>query len=93
MTEIVRSEAVLGGDPRLEGRRISVLQISEMVLDGDQSPEYVADQLDISLGDVHSALAYITTILRKWSRCGLATRRWRSLLPSALSDPVTSNGD
>lgn len=58
MTEIVETEGVLGGKPRLDGTRISVLQIAERVLDLDQSPEHVADQLDISLGAVHAALAY-----------------------------------
>ena len=58
MTEIVRTDDVLGGDPRLDGRRISVLQIIDLVLEADRSPEYVADQLDISLAEVHTALAY-----------------------------------
>lgn len=58
MTEIVTTEDVLGGEPRLEGRRISVLQVTDMVLDAGHSPEYVADQLDISLAEVHTALAY-----------------------------------
>jgi len=58
MTEIVRTGDVLGGDPRLDGRRISVLQIADMILEADRSPEYVADQLDISLAEVHTALAY-----------------------------------
>jgi uncharacterized protein (DUF433 family) len=55
---IVASEDTLGGDPRLEGRRISVLQIAERVLTHDQSPENVADQLDVTMAEVHEALAY-----------------------------------
>lgn len=58
MTRIVSTDDVLGGEPRLESRRISVVQIADMVLEGDHSPEYVADQLDISLADVHGALSY-----------------------------------
>jgi uncharacterized protein (DUF433 family) len=58
MTDIVHTDGVLGGKPRLEGHRISVLQIADMVLDAGHSPEYVADQLGISLSDVHTALAY-----------------------------------
>jgi uncharacterized protein (DUF433 family) len=58
MTEIVRTEDVLGGDPRIEGRRISVLQIADMVRESDHSPEYVADQLDLTLAEVYTALAY-----------------------------------
>ena len=56
--EIVRTEGVLGGEPRLEGRRISVLQIAERVVTHGQEPEHVADQLDISLAEVYHALAY-----------------------------------
>ena len=55
---IAASEGVLGGEPRLEGRRISVFQIAERILTHDQSPEYVADKLDISLAEVHEARAY-----------------------------------
>lgn len=58
MTDIVHTEGVLGGKPRLEGHRISVLQIADMVLEAGHSPEYVADQLAISLSEVHTALAY-----------------------------------
>jgi uncharacterized protein (DUF433 family) len=58
MADIVRTEDVMGGEPRLAGHRISVLQVAEMVLQGDHSPEYVADQLDLSLAEVHAALSY-----------------------------------
>lgn len=58
MANIVKTDGVLGGKARLEGRRISVLQITERVLELEQEPEFVADQLDISLGAVYSALAY-----------------------------------
>lgn len=57
-TRIVRSDDVLGGEPRLEGHRVSVLQIAEMVADGDHDPAYVADQLGLSLAAVHRALTY-----------------------------------
>lgn len=55
---IVESEDVLGGKPRLAGRRISVLQVAELALDHGEDPATVADQLDISLAEVHEALAY-----------------------------------
>lgn len=58
MVEIVRSEGVLGGDPRIEGTRIGVLHVYELVARGEHAPVDVADQLGISLGDVYSALAY-----------------------------------
>ena len=58
MPDIVRTEGVLGGEPRLAGHRISVLQVADMVLDAGNDPEHVADQLDISLAAVHAALSY-----------------------------------
>lgn len=58
MTRIVRTDDVLGGEPRIEGTRIGVLDVYELVIDGGYAPEDVADQLDRSLGDVYGALAY-----------------------------------
>jgi len=55
---IVTTEDVLGGKPRLDGHRVSVLQVAELVLDGGDDPADVADQLDLSLAEVHEALAY-----------------------------------
>jgi uncharacterized protein (DUF433 family) len=58
MADIVRTEDVLGGDPRIGGTRVGVLHVYELVVEGDNPPADVADQLDISLGEVYSALAY-----------------------------------
>ena len=58
MVEIVKTEGVLGGKARLEGRRISVYGIGESYVEVGTSPEEIADQLDISLAEVHAALAY-----------------------------------
>jgi uncharacterized protein (DUF433 family) len=55
---IVKTEDTLSGEPRLEGRRISVMQVAEMYIDGGMSPENVADQLGVGLDEVHEALAY-----------------------------------
>lgn len=55
---IVTTEGVLGGKPRLDGRRVSVLQVAELVADCGDDPVDVADQLDLSLAEVHEALAY-----------------------------------
>jgi uncharacterized protein (DUF433 family) len=54
---VISTDDVLGGEPRLEGRRISVLHVAELVV-GGHSPAHVADQLDISLAEVHEAMAY-----------------------------------
>lgn len=58
MAEIVRTGDILSGDPRIEGTRIGVLHVHELVAEGNHAPVDVADQLDISLGEVYSALAY-----------------------------------
>ena len=58
MAEIVRTDDVLGGDPRIEGTRVGVLHVYELVVGGGHSAADVADQLDLSLGEVYSALAY-----------------------------------
>ncbi|XGI82766.1 DUF433 domain-containing protein [Halorutilales archaeon Cl-col2-1] len=55
---VVKTEDTLGGEPRLEGRRVSVIQIADMVIKNGESPEYVADQLELGLDEVHEALAY-----------------------------------
>jgi len=55
---ILKTEDKLGGKPRLEQRCISVLQISEMYIDGGTSPELIADKLEIGLDEVHKAFVY-----------------------------------
>ena len=58
MAEIVRTDDVLGGDPRIDGTRSGVLDVHEFVVTGDRGPADVADQLDLTLEEVYSALAY-----------------------------------
>lgn len=55
---ITRDGGVLGGEPRIEGTRVGVRHVAARVIDGGQSPAYVADQLDISLSAVYEALSY-----------------------------------
>ncbi|MEM4782258.1 MAG: DUF433 domain-containing protein [Halalkalicoccus sp.] len=55
---ITRDPDVLGGDPRVDGTRVGVLQVYELAVTGGYAPEDVADQLGISLGEVHAALAW-----------------------------------
>jgi len=58
MTKIVRTEGVLGGDPQIEGTRVGVLHVQELIAEGNHSPADTADQLGVSLGEIHTALAY-----------------------------------
>lgn len=58
MGEIVSTDDVLGGAPRVEGRRIGVHHVASRVVDAGESPEQVAADFDIDMADVHRALAY-----------------------------------
>jgi uncharacterized protein (DUF433 family) len=58
MSEIVSTEDVLGGAPRIDGRRIGVHHIATQVIDAGEPPEQVAADYDLDIADVHRALAY-----------------------------------
>lgn len=58
MAEIVETDGVLGGQPRLEGRRIGVLQIHEWVVQDGRDPSAVAADYGLELADVYRALTY-----------------------------------
>jgi len=58
MSEIVSTDDVLGGAPRIEGRRIGVHHIAKRVIDAGESPEQVAADYDLDIADVHRALTY-----------------------------------
>ncbi|EMA56281.1 DUF433 domain-containing protein [Halococcus thailandensis] len=58
MTQIVSTEGTLGGEPRIDGRRIGVLHIAARVIDKGEHPEDVAADYELDLAAVHHALAY-----------------------------------
>lgn len=53
-----RIEREILSEPHVAGRRISVLQIHELVEHAGENPEAVADRYDLDLADVYHALAY-----------------------------------
>ena len=55
---IVATPDVLGGDPRIEGRRLSVFFIHEQVEGRGLDPQTVADRYDLDVAAVYRALAY-----------------------------------
>jgi len=55
---IVSTPDVLGGDPRVEGRRLSVCFIYEQVEGRGLAPQTVADRHDLDVASVYRALAY-----------------------------------
>lgn len=58
MPRIVSTEDVLGGDPRIEDRRIGVYHVYQRYVDGGETPEEIASGYDIPVAAVHAALAY-----------------------------------
>jgi uncharacterized protein (DUF433 family) len=58
MSEIVSTDGVMGGQPRIEGRRISVLQIVEWVHEEGMDPETIATEFDLDMAEIYRALAY-----------------------------------
>ena len=58
MPAIVKTDDVLGGDPRIEGHRIGVYLVYQRYVDGDDTPEEIAASYDISIAEIHAALAY-----------------------------------
>lgn len=55
---IVHDDAILGGEPRIQGTRVGVRHVAARVVDAGQSPAYVADQLALSLAEIYAALSY-----------------------------------
>lgn len=55
---VVKTSDVLHGEPRLEGTRIGVLQVGELVRKRGVEPENVADQLDLDTAQVRAATDY-----------------------------------
>lgn len=75
---IVSDEDVMGGEPRIEGRRITVRQIAELVVEGDEEAETVAERHDLDVADVYRALVYYQEHPEEMA----AVRRWRERLES-----------
>jgi len=55
---IVADEDVMGGEPRIQGRRISVRQVADLHENGGLAAEVIADRYDLDVADVYRALTY-----------------------------------
>lgn len=58
MTSIVATDDIRSGDPRIEGTRITVLDVKRRVIDNDEDPHVVAGEYDVSMANLFHALAY-----------------------------------
>jgi uncharacterized protein (DUF433 family) len=56
--QIVKTPDVLHGVPRLEGTRVGVLQVGELVREREWELDDVAEQLDLDIAQVRAAADY-----------------------------------
>ena len=56
MEGIVEDDAIRSGQPRIDGTRITVLDVKRRVIDGGEDPHVVAGEYDISLAELFAAL-------------------------------------
>lgn len=61
MTEVVSTNDMLCGVPRIEDRRVSVHYVAKRVIDAGESPEQVAVNYGLDVADVYRALC--TTVI------------------------------
>jgi len=60
MTEIVETEGVLGGKPRIEGTRVSAEQVYEMHTLKEMTPMEIADTLpSVDVDGVEAAIRFM----------------------------------
>ncbi len=57
-TRIVSTPDILGGKPRIEGRRISVQQVAILHEHAGRSIHEIASELNLSLAEIYAALSY-----------------------------------
>lgn len=55
---IVKTPEVLGGRPRIEGVRVGVLQVGDLIREQEMSTEAVMDELQLDSKQVQAALRY-----------------------------------
>jgi uncharacterized protein (DUF433 family) len=56
--EIVTTPEVLGGQPRIEGKRVGVRMVGDMIRGGEWTTEEVIDELRLTRAEVSAALDY-----------------------------------
>ncbi len=69
MTAIVRDDDVRSGRLRIEGSRVTVLDVKRRVIDNDEDAHIVAGEYDLSMADVFHALAYYYDHRDEFARC------------------------
>lgn len=55
---IVQTPGILGGRPRIAGRRVPVSQVADLYARQSTSIEEIAEMLNLTISQVHAALSY-----------------------------------
>ncbi|MFC3960180.1 DUF433 domain-containing protein [Halovivax cerinus] len=58
MNGIVSDPEISGGSPRIDGTRITVLDVKRRVIDAEENPHVVAGEYDISMAELFRALTH-----------------------------------
>lgn len=58
MPAIVSDESIRSGRPRIDGTRITVIDVKRRVIDQNEDPHVVAGEYDVSMAELFTALAY-----------------------------------
>lgn len=58
MSSIVRDDEIRSGTPRIEGTRITVIDVKRRIIDENEDPHVVAGEYGITMGALFTALAY-----------------------------------
>ena len=80
---VVSDDAVMGGEPRIEGRRITVRQVAEWVEEAGLSAKTVADRYDLDVADSTTRSRTTTNARVRWRRSSAGG-------PSRYVTPVTA---
>lgn len=85
---IVSTPDIMGGEPRLEGRRIRVKDIVMWVEYLGQSPDEISSTYDIPLADIFAALAYYhanqAELRHRWDEQETLVEELKAQYPSRL---------
>ncbi len=91
MVSIVCDETIRSGSPRIEGTRITVLDIKQRVIDSGEDPFAVATEYDIEVAAVFEALAYFydnAEAMRERETARAERRRQRERESAQLRDEL-----
>jgi uncharacterized protein (DUF433 family) len=84
-TQIVSTEGTLGGEPRIDGRRIAVPHVASRVIDKGEHSQDVAADYDLDLAAVHHARAYYydhPDEMQEWRKKETSSRPARQRTPT-----------